>query len=194
MRILTTPFVEKWQGRLINIHPCAAAVLQGARHAPARARGRRAHPWLHGAFRDRRRSTTGRSSPRPRCRCWPATARQALAARVLKAEHQLYPLALRLVAEGRAQVRERPHGVRTLPARPSARPRRWSRRTCARSPRTWKIWRASRREGRAATASRNSSAPHSPARSQQQFPLRVDCASSRQPARIPAAPRPAAQA
>ena len=29
---------------------------------------------------------------------------QTLAARVLKAEHQLYPLALRLVAEGRARI------------------------------------------------------------------------------------------
>ena len=49
---------------------------------------------------------TGRSSPRPPCRCWSATARQALAARVLKAEHQLYPLALGLVAEGKVMMKD----------------------------------------------------------------------------------------
>ena len=46
---------------------------------------------------------------------------QALAARVLKAEHQLYPLALRLVAEGRARIAATAARCSTLPARPSAR-------------------------------------------------------------------------
>ena len=55
-------------------HPSlAAAGLQGAQHARARARRRREDRGLHRASRARRKSTAGRSSPRRRCRCSTAT-------------------------------------------------------------------------------------------------------------------------
>jgi len=51
MRLLTAGFVEAWRNRLINIHPLAAAVLQGIAH-PSPGLGRRGHiAWLHRAFR-----------------------------------------------------------------------------------------------------------------------------------------------
>ena len=58
-------------------HPSvAAAVVSRAPHASPRAGRRRAHPRLHRALRDRRRSITGRSSRRARCRCATATTRR----------------------------------------------------------------------------------------------------------------------
>ena len=36
--------------------------------------------------------------------CYAGDSEEALAARVLKVEHRIYPLALKLVAEGRVQV------------------------------------------------------------------------------------------
>ncbi len=54
MRILTPWFVDALD-RADAQHPSvAAAAVHGPRHAPAGARGRHAHPRLHGALRDAR--------------------------------------------------------------------------------------------------------------------------------------------
>ena len=50
------------------------------------------------------RSMPARSSSRPWCRCSRTTTPTSLAARVLDAEHRCYPMALELVASGRARV------------------------------------------------------------------------------------------
>ena len=103
MRILTPWFVERWTGRMLNIHPSLLPLFTGLAHASAGARGRRAHPRLHGAFRD------------AGARCGPIIAQAAvpvlaadtegtLAARVLRQEHVIYPLALQLVASGRVYL------------------------------------------------------------------------------------------
>ena len=95
MRILTPWFVERWHGPDAQHPPLAAARLPGPRHAPAGARGRRAHPRLHGAFRRARARCradhragrgAGAAGRHAKRRSPPACSRQ---------EHVLYPLALR---------------------------------------------------------------------------------------------------
>ena len=96
--------VRRALGRTDDQHPSvAAAAVHGPPHAPAGARGRRARPWLHGAFRH----------ARARCRADHRAGRGAgagsdteetLAARVLRQEHALYPMALQLVASGRVHL------------------------------------------------------------------------------------------
>ena len=103
MRLLTSGFVEQWQGRLLNIHPGAAAGLQGSRHPQARA-GRQAK--LHGATvhfvvpeMDSGPIIVQGAVPVRR-----TTPRTTLAERVLAVEHRIYPQALKLVAEGRVRI------------------------------------------------------------------------------------------
>ena len=85
--------------------PLPSARLPGAAHARARPRRRREDPWLHGAFRraGTRRRPDHRAGRRPGAR---TTRRILLGARVLRAEHALYPLALRLVASGDASLKD----------------------------------------------------------------------------------------
>ena len=105
MRILTTPFVEKWQGRLINIHPSLLPSFRGLdTHRRALEAGMRIHGCtVHFVTV---KVDEGPIIAQAAVPVLAGDSEQALAARVLKAEHQLYPLALRLVAEGRAQVRD----------------------------------------------------------------------------------------
>lgn len=103
MRILTAGFVEKWQGRMINIHPALLPSLKGLdTHQRALDAGMRVHGCtVHFVT--------------PEMDDGPIIAQAAvpvlvndteamLAARVLKVEHQLYPLALALVAAGKARM------------------------------------------------------------------------------------------
>ena len=48
----------------------------------------------------------GRSSCQAAVPVLPGDTEAALAARVLRAEHRIYPLAVRLIAEGRVTVRD----------------------------------------------------------------------------------------
>ena len=57
-----------------------------------------------------------RSSHRPQSSVRPDDSEETLAARVLKAEHRIYPLALKLVAEGRVQVADGHCLIDGLPA------------------------------------------------------------------------------
>lgn len=103
MRILTADFVRRWQDRMINIHPSLLPAFKGLHthervlESGARFTGATVHfvrpemddgpiivqaavPVLAGDDADR------------------------LAARVLEQEHVIYPLAVRLIAEGRVRV------------------------------------------------------------------------------------------
>ena len=74
MRLLTPWFVGRWNGRMLNIHPCPAAGIQGPRYPRPRARGRRKDPRRDGPFRGAGDGFRARSSRRPRWRS-PKTTR-----------------------------------------------------------------------------------------------------------------------
>jgi phosphoribosylglycinamide formyltransferase 1 len=111
MRLFTENFVERWSGRMLNIHPALLPQFKGLHtHRRALAAGVKEHgATVHFVV--------------PEMDAGPIVAQQAvpvlagdteesLAARVLAAEHRLYPQALRLVAEGRCNVAAEPAGSR----------------------------------------------------------------------------------
>jgi formyltetrahydrofolate-dependent phosphoribosylglycinamide formyltransferase len=109
MRLLTTDFVERWQGRMLNIHP---ALLPAFRGLDTHARALEAGMRIHGCTVHFVTAETD-SGPIIAQAAVPVLlddTEATLAARVLKAEHHLYPLALRMVALGMARM----EGVRTV--------------------------------------------------------------------------------
>jgi formyltetrahydrofolate-dependent phosphoribosylglycinamide formyltransferase len=105
MRLLTPTFVGKWQGRMINIHP---SLLPGLRGLDTHRRALEAGLRLHGCTVHFVTAETdaGPIIAQAAVPVLSGDSEQELAARVLKQEHQLYPLALRLVADGRVRMRE----------------------------------------------------------------------------------------
>jgi formyltetrahydrofolate-dependent phosphoribosylglycinamide formyltransferase len=103
MRLLTPEFVATWQGRLINIHP---ALLPSFKGLDTHRRALEAGVRIHGctAHFVTREVDSGPIIAQAALPVLTGDSEAALAARVLKLEHQIYPLALRLVAEGRARM------------------------------------------------------------------------------------------
>ncbi|CCQ72845.1 phosphoribosylglycinamide formyltransferase [Magnetospira sp. QH-2] len=103
MRLLTDGFVNRWHDRLINIHPSLLPSFKGAHaHRDALAAGVR----LSGCTVHYVRPAMD-SGPILVQAAVPVLGNDdesALGARVLEQEHRIYPLALRLIAEGRARV------------------------------------------------------------------------------------------
>src|SRR5690606_7483883 len=97
MRLLTPGFTEKWAGRAINIHPSLLPLLRGLdTHARALAAGMRIHGCsVHFVTEGMDEGPIIAQAAVP---VLPGDEPDTLAARVLKAEHALYPLALSLVA------------------------------------------------------------------------------------------------
>jgi len=102
MRLLTPWFVRQWDGRLINIHPALLPAFKGLdTHARALAAGVKEHgATVHFVVPEMDSGPTISSAVVP---ILFGDTEATLAARVLEAEHRIYPEALRLVAEGRAQ-------------------------------------------------------------------------------------------
>lgn len=103
MRLLTPGFVTHWHDRMINVHPSLLPAYRGLNtHERALADGVRfAGCTVHYVRAD--------------CDAGPIVAQAAvpvaaddtpdsLAARVLLAEHQIYPEAIRLIAEGQTRI------------------------------------------------------------------------------------------
>jgi phosphoribosylglycinamide formyltransferase-1 len=103
MRILTPWFVERWHDRQLNIHPSLLPAFPGLHtHERALAAGVR----FTGCTVHFVRAEMD-AGPIIAQAVVPVLADDdpdRLAARVLTAEHRIFPLALRLVAEGRARV------------------------------------------------------------------------------------------
>lgn len=103
MRVLTAPFVEAWEGRLINIHPSLLPAFKGLHtHERVLAAGARFHGCtVHFVRPD---VDAGPIIVQGVVPVRPGDTPEDLATRVLAVEHKIYPHALRLVAEGRARA------------------------------------------------------------------------------------------
>jgi formyltetrahydrofolate-dependent phosphoribosylglycinamide formyltransferase len=103
MRILGARFVEKWLGRMVNIHPALLPAFKGLdTHARALRAGVRIHGCsVHFVTLD---MDDGPIIAQAAVPVMVGDNEDTLAARVLKAEHRLYSLALGLVAEGKARM------------------------------------------------------------------------------------------
>lgn len=99
MRILTAPFIDRWRGRILNIHPSLLPKYRGLdTHARAIAAGEReAGCTVHEVTPD---LDDGPVLGQARVPVRPGDTARSLAARVLETEHRLYPAVLRRVAEG----------------------------------------------------------------------------------------------
>ncbi|ODN69907.1 phosphoribosylglycinamide formyltransferase [Methylobrevis pamukkalensis] len=103
MRLLTEGFVNRWRDRMINIHPALLPLFKGLHtHQRAIEAGVR----FHGATVHfvRFGMDEGPIIVQGAVPVLAADTADSLAARVLGVEHQIYPLALRLVAEGRTRI------------------------------------------------------------------------------------------
>jgi phosphoribosylglycinamide formyltransferase 1 len=100
MRIMTPAFVSRWQVRMINIHPSLLPNFKGLHtHEQALAAGVRiAGCTVHYV---RAEMDAGPIIAQAAVPVLSGDTPVTLAARVLAAEHKLYPAALRLVATGR---------------------------------------------------------------------------------------------
>ena len=103
MRVLETGFVEAWRDRMVNIHPSLLPAFPGL------------HPQRQALAAGVRFTGCTVHFVRPEIDTGPIIAQavvpvhpdddeERLAARVLAAEHRLYPLAVRLITEGRTRI------------------------------------------------------------------------------------------
>lgn len=103
MRLLTPWFVGRWEGRMINIHPALLPAYKGLdTHARALADGVKIHGCTVHFVRPAvdNGPIIAQAAVPVRDDDTPAT----LGARVLAEEHRLYPMALDLIASGRAKM------------------------------------------------------------------------------------------
>ena len=103
MRILSDEFVAKWHNRQLNIHPSLLPAFKGLHvhqrtiDAGVKITGCTVH-FVRPAMDE------GPIVAQAAVPVMPGDDAETLVARVLEAEHKLYPLALKLVVEGRARV------------------------------------------------------------------------------------------
>ncbi len=103
MRILTSDFVAAWRNRHLNIHPSLLPAFRGLdTHERAIAAGVRISGCTVHFVRPE--MDAGPIIAQAAVPVLPGDDADTLAARVLRAEHRLYPWAVRLVASGQAWV------------------------------------------------------------------------------------------
>ena len=103
MRVLSRRFVEAWRNRLVNIHPSLLPSFRGLNaQAQAIAAGVRiAGCTVHFV---RAETDSGPIIVQGAVPVLDGDNAQTLAERILAVEHQIYPMALRMIAEGRVRV------------------------------------------------------------------------------------------
>lgn len=105
MRILTAELVRKWEGRMLNIHPSLLPSFIGMHtHEAALAAGVKIHGCsVHFVVPE---MDSGPIVIQAAVPVLPDDTAQTLGGRVLKAEHKIYPHALRLLASGTVSIKE----------------------------------------------------------------------------------------
>jgi len=103
MRLLTGAFVNQWQGKLLNIHPALLPAFKGLdTHRRAIEAGAKVHgATVHFVVAE---MDSGPIIAQGAVAVRANDSEAALAARVIKVEHRIYPLALKLLAESRIRV------------------------------------------------------------------------------------------
>jgi phosphoribosylglycinamide formyltransferase-1 len=103
MRLLSPWLVERWQGRMLNIHPALLPAFKGLdTHRRALAAGAKVHgATVHLVVAD---MDSGPILAQAEVPVRADDTVETLSARVLEIEHRIYPQALKLLAEGRVQV------------------------------------------------------------------------------------------
>lgn len=103
MRILSKAFVERWRDRIINIHPSLLPAFKGLdAQAQALAAGVRISGCTVHFVRPA--MDAGPIIVQTEVPVKAGDDADTLAARILEAEHVIYPQALRLIAEGRVRI------------------------------------------------------------------------------------------
>jgi phosphoribosylglycinamide formyltransferase-1 len=103
MRLLSPWFVKQWSGRMLNIHPALLPQFKGL-HTHRRAleaRVKRHGATVHFVVPE---MDSGPIIAQDSVAVAKDDTEAKLAARVLELEHRIYPVALRLVAEGRVTL------------------------------------------------------------------------------------------
>jgi phosphoribosylglycinamide formyltransferase-1 len=103
MRILTERFVERWRGRMINIHPALLPSFKGLHtHERALAEGVKIHGCsVHFVVPE---MDAGPIIVQAAVPVLDGDTPETLGARVLAQEHVIYPMALALAAGGRVHI------------------------------------------------------------------------------------------
>ncbi|HEY4820240.1 MAG TPA: phosphoribosylglycinamide formyltransferase [Xanthobacteraceae bacterium] len=103
MRLLTPGLVSRWEGRMLNVHPALLPSFKGLdTHARALAAGVKLHgATVHFVIPE---MDSGPIIAQGEVAVRDDDTADTLAARVLAVEHEIYPRALRLVAEGRMRL------------------------------------------------------------------------------------------
>lgn len=105
MRVLTPGFVERYAGRLLNIHPSLLPAFPGLdTHARALASGAKVHGCtVHFVTAE---LDHGPIVIQAEVKVRKGDSAEALAARVLRQEHVIYPRAVRWFLDGRLVIRD----------------------------------------------------------------------------------------
>ena len=103
MRVLTEEFVERWAGRMINIHPSLLPLFRGVHtHRRALEEGVLIHGCtVHFVVPE---LDAGPIIAQAAVPVVPGDTEESLAARILVQEHVLYPQALRMICDGSARL------------------------------------------------------------------------------------------
>lgn len=103
MRLFTPDFVKRWYGRMLNIHPSLLPLFKGLDpHGQALAAGvKLTGATVHFVTPE---TDAGPIVAQGAIPVMAGDTPESLAERVLTVEHRIYPLALRLVAEGRVRI------------------------------------------------------------------------------------------
>jgi len=103
MRLMSPWLVERWRGRMINIHPALLPAFKGLdTHRRALAAGAKTHgATVHLVVPE---MDSGPIILQEEIPIAAGDTEETLAARVLEVEHRIYPQALKLLAQGNLQV------------------------------------------------------------------------------------------